>query len=108
MRGGWCGKSGGFLEGQPRSESVSGSSSRNPSTSQHGIPVAQGSEHSPLVSLPLCLCGSDGPSSPVQQFQVLIQRFPQTTVHPVPCYHLGVDSVASCDCYNLGGGAAMT
>ena len=64
MRGGWCGKSGGFWEGRPRSESVSGSSSRNPPTSQHCIPAAQGSEHRPLGSLPLCLCGSDGPSSP--------------------------------------------
>ena len=51
---------------------------------------------------------ADLTARPVQQFQVLIQRFPQTTVHPVPCYHLGVDSVASCDCYNLGGGPAMT
>ena len=44
MRDGWCGKSGGFWEGRPRSESVSGSSSRNPPTSQHCIPGAQGSD----------------------------------------------------------------
>jgi len=38
MRGGWCGNSGEFLEGEPRSESVSGSYSRNPTTSQHCSP----------------------------------------------------------------------